>query len=1186
MAPPFTADPTWGTLFEKYLWERSHHFVGALPQSREWPKPNGQDNVVFTSKRIRLAAGLGAITIAASVIFPVAAATASPLTGVHTFDSDAAGWTFYANSGTATGGVVDGEYCADISGGTNPWDIAVQHLGVEFVEGTSYRIGFDAYASRDLSVTLQAGAGWPDVFSANPALTTMKSAFSYAFVADFSTAAGEFDFQLGAQGDPFTFCIDNISMTSDVELLPQTTFAAGKGVWSVYGVTAETQVGDALCLSVPAGGDPWSAGLTYNGVPIEEDANYVLSFTASAEPATSAVRVIMGEAGGAYRTVLEEFPNLGDEATNSFPFTSTATFPADGAAPGQVAFHLGGKGTAYEFCITSVSLMTSAAPPPVYSPETGPSVRVNQHGYLPNAPKRATVVTDAESPVPFELLSGDTVVASGSTVVFGVDPNSGLHVHTIDFSDVTTEGSYTLAADGDESYEFSIGTDLYQQLRYDALNYFYLARSGIDIDATIVGFDYARAAGHLNDPAGSLNGSANRGDFDVPCLTAAEDGASWSYGDWSCPEGYTLDVVGGWYDAGDHGKYVVNGGISVNQLMSLYERTFTAPSATPGALGDSTLSLPETRNSVPDVLDEARWQLEFMMSMQVPAGSPLAGMVHHKIHDVGWTGLPLLPVDDPQLRRLHRPSTAATLNLAATAAQGARLFGTYDSELAGSLLESSETAWAAALATPDLYAPASAGNNGGGPYNDSNVGDEFYWAAVELFLTTGDDVYRDYVLASPFHTADIFTPSGFDWGNTAALGRLALATVESDIPNREAIRQSVIDGADNYLALQAGEGFGTTYPGKDGEYEWGSNSMVVNNQVVLATAFDLTSDRRYSHAVIESMDYLMGRNALNNSYVTDYGTVFSQNQHSRWFSNQLNSDLPHPPSGSLAGGPNSTQSTWDPTIAALYSGGNECTPQMCYVDHIQSWSTNEITVNWNSALSWVASFVADQGAGSEEVGDVVRITSNPEDATVIDGDEVSFSAAATGDPAPTVKWQVRTDGEWTDIPDADEATLTLQGETNGAQYRAVFANFGAAYTEPATLTLTERVVTISLSTNRVAPGGSITVTAEGFQSREDVEVWLNSTPVRLATLTADGDGRISAAVTIPANAELGSHSLRVVGLESEADASAPLQVVAAGTLGNTGYEANVLGYVFLAVMLLLVGSITLIARRRGTLRPE
>lgn len=1137
--------------------------------------------MVFHPSRSRTAAAVvGVAALLAASLIPISA-SAAPLTGVHTFDTDdAEGWTHYANAGTASSGVVDGAFCADVDGGANPWDIAVQHLGIEFVESTEYRIAFDAWASRDLTVTLQAGGGWPDVFSASPALTTTSTTFEYDFVADFDAPSGEFNFQLGAQGAPFTFCIDNVSMTSGVELLPQTGFADGKGVWGSYGVTAEQQVGDAWCMSVPAGGDPWSAGLTYNGVPIEEGANYVLSYTVSAEPATSAVRVIVGEGGGAYRTVLEQFPNLGEPATVVHPFTSTATFPADGAAPGQIAFHLGGKSDPYEFCISSVSLMTSAAPPPAYSPETGPRVRVNQVGYLPVAPKRATLVTDATEPVAFELRSGGDVVASGTSTVFGVDAASGLHVHTIDFSEVTAPGVYTVAADGDESYGFAIGADLYQQLRYDALNYFYLARSGIEIEAGIVGADYARAAGHLNDPAGTINGTPNGGDVAVPCLTAAEDGASWSYGDWTCPDGYTLDVVGGWYDAGDHGKYVVNGGIAVNQLLGLYERTFTAPSATAGALGDSTLNLPETGNGVPDVLDEARWQLEFLMSMQVPAGNPLAGMVHHKIHDVGWTGLPLAPADDPQLRRLHRPSTAATLNLAATAAQGARLFAEYDAEFADALLDAARIAWAAALENPALYAPASAGNNGGGPYDDDEVGDEFYWAAAELFLTTGEAEFKDFVLASPFHTADIFTPSGFDWGNTAGLGRLALATVPSDIPDREGIRQSVIAGAEQLLAWQAGQGFATTYPGKDGGYEWGSNSMVVNNQIVLGTAFDLTGDRRFSDAVIEAMDYLMGRNALNNSYVTGYGTVYSKNQHSRWFSNQLNSSLPNPPAGSLAGGPNSTKSTWDPTIAALYTGDNECSPQMCYVDHIQSWATNEITVNWNSALAWVASFVADQGSGfTEELGQIVTITGHPASVSAPAGDVVEFSVVGAGDPDPDIRWQVLVEGAWVDILDADGATLT-RTVTIDEQIRAVLANtYGSAYSDPAAITVVPREISVSVAPGEVKQGGSITVTAEGLLAGEGVEIWLNSDPVLLATVTADADGNVSRSVTIPGSVPAGEHTVRVIGLDSAAQGSSALRITSAAALTSTGSTGPNFGLIVLGALMLTMGAAAVVIRR-------
>ena len=132
-----------------------------------------------------------------------------------------------------------------------------------------------------------------------------------------------------------------------------------------------------------------------------------------------------------------------------------------------------------------------------------------------------------------------------------------------------------------------------------------------------------------------------------------------------------LDVSGGWYDAGDHGKYVVNGGISTWELLSTYERARHARTGQTDKLGDGTLAIPESGNKVPDILDEARWELEFLLKMQVPDGKPLAGMAHHKMHDEQWTGLPLLPSDDPQKRELHPPSTAATLNLAATAAQAA-----------------------------------------------------------------------------------------------------------------------------------------------------------------------------------------------------------------------------------------------------------------------------------------------------------------------------------------------------------------------------------------------------------------------------------------------------------------------------------------------------------------------------------
>ena len=135
-----------------------------------------------------------------------------------------------------------------------------------------------------------------------------------------------------------------------------------------------------------------------------------------------------------------------------------------------------------------------------------------------------------------------------------------------------------------------------------------------------------------------------------------------------------------------------------------------------------------------------------------------------------------------------------------------------------------------------------------------------------------------------------------------------------------------------------------------------TNTATASDLVVMASAYDLTGHRRYRDAVLEGMDYVLGRNALNLSYVTGYGEVSSQNQHSRWYAHQLDPALPHPPVGSLAGGANS--SIQDPYAQSKLKG---CVAQFCYIDDIQSWSTNEHTINWNSALTRMASFVADQG---------------------------------------------------------------------------------------------------------------------------------------------------------------------------------------------------------------------------------
>jgi endoglucanase len=603
----------------------------------------------------------------------------------------------------------------------------------------------------------------------------------------------------------------------------------------------------------------------------------------------------------------------------AFEFAFTPTF---NDIHGQFSFQMGGQAQPFDICVDNISMIGGVYPPGGAPRDFGSPVRVNQHGYVANGPKRATVVTAATTPQPWQLLDAAGVVAAqGNTTVYGDDAMSGDRVHTVDFSNVRTVGTgYTLVVGSDTSLPFDIGKDVYATLRHDALAYFYHNRSGIPIEAQYVGDAYARAAGHIGV-------APNQGDISVPCLPG------------TC--NYSLDVRGGWYDAGDHGKYVVNGGIAAWQMLDQYERSLMQRDRTGTA--DGVERIPEAGNGVPDVLDEARWEIEFLLRMQVPSGQPLAGMVHHKVHDLAWTAHPMAPANDPQPRYLHPPSTAATLNLAAVGARCAKDFIRYDRDFASRCAVAADKAWRAALANPDRYAPP--GGEGGGAYADTDVSDEFSWAAAELYAITGRAEYKRYITTT-------ISPEGFYWGGTGGLADLTLVnSPHLSGKERAAVKARIVKVADGFLADMRSQGYANPYLPTDGKYVWGSNSSTTNNMMIIAMAGDLTGERRYRDAVLEGMDYLLGRNALNQSYISGYGERSSHNQHHRFWAHQINAAYPNPAAGSIAGGPNSGLE--DPVAQQNLPG---CAPAKCYIDDLGSWSTNEVAINWNSSLAWVAAY--------------------------------------------------------------------------------------------------------------------------------------------------------------------------------------------------------------------------------------
>jgi endoglucanase len=453
--------------------------------------------------------------------------------------------------------------------------------------------------------------------------------------------------------------------------------------WSTAGVPMTLDDGRA-CIDVPGGtSNRWDVAIGQNDINLVAGESYRFSFDASGDG--HVVRAITGLAVSPYDTYFEQSPTLAADATH-YEYTFTASTSTE---QGQVAFQVGGSPDPWRFCVDNVSLV-GGVPPETYEPDTGPRVRVNQVAYLPGGPKVATLVTEKTTRLPWELTNATgQVVASGFSTPRGVDVSSGQNVQTIDFSRYRKTGSgFTVTADGETSRPFEISSQPDGKLRSDALKFYYTQRSGIEIlDALRPG--YARPAGHVDV-------APNQGDGNVPCQPGVCD--------------YRLDVRGGWYDAGDHGKYVVNGGITVWEILSEYEQSPAARTV--------KLTIPESGNRTPDILDETRWELDFLLKMQVPAGQPDAGMVHHKIHDQAWTGLPLLPHLDPQPRELHPVSTAATLNVAAVAAQAARVYRKYDPAFAARALSAARTAYDAAKANPDRLASESDGV-GGGAYNDA-----------------------------------------------------------------------------------------------------------------------------------------------------------------------------------------------------------------------------------------------------------------------------------------------------------------------------------------------------------------------------------------------------------------------------------------------------------------------------------
>ena len=534
-----------------------------------------------------------------------------------------------------------------------------------------------------------------------------------------------------------------------------------------------------------------------------------------------------------------------------------------------------------------------------------PPITVNQLGYKPDDNKKAVIrsLPDTDNIKTCSVVNADTL----ETVYEESIDESKLINNTsadeidyvFDFSGVTEAGKYFIKCSDieDPSYTFEISENPYGNLLDDSVRMLYLQRCGTKIDDATFGHK------ECHNTEAVLYGTEEK-----------------------------RDVSGGWHDAGDYGRYVVAGAKAVADLMYAYD-------ANPGLYGDDT-GIPESGNGIPDILDEVRYELEWMLKMQDSDGG-----VHHKVTCETFPGY-VMPEEEVKPLIITPVSTTATADFCASMAMAYEFYKDIDSDFAQRCLSAAESAWGFLNEHPEFIFKDPEDITTGS-YEDTKDTDERYWAAAQMYRATGDEYYLEALNKLPYK-------NGLDWSTVGSYGNIAILTMdgtdkESELYNN--IKNKIVSEADDLKTIASLNPYGSPVV----KYNWGSNMTIANAGIILSLAGDITGDKTYNESASEILNYLLGRNPNGVCYVTGYGTVSPQNPHHR-----PSMAKQEAMKGMLVGGVNSSL---EDSAAKAYLKG--VAPAKCYVDNWESYSTNEITIYWNSPLTYLISLTNASESPSE-----------------------------------------------------------------------------------------------------------------------------------------------------------------------------------------------------------------------------
>ncbi|EFU43783.1 glycoside hydrolase family 9 [Paenibacillus vortex V453] len=529
-------------------------------------------------------------------------------------------------------------------------------------------------------------------------------------------------------------------------------------------------------------------------------------------------------------------------------------------------------------------------------------IAVNQLGYRSQDTKIAVIPGQGGRYHLVDDQNGETVW-HGSTSPAIVDAASGQTVSRGDFTGYEAPGTYRIETeDGQTSAPFVIAESVYEDAHRALLKAFYYFRCGMALDELHAG-PWKHEACHL-----------------APAIVYGE-------------ESRQVDAWGGWHDAGDYGKYVVPGAKAVADLLlafELYPEAFAQP-----------LPLPESDGAMPDVLHECRYELEWMQRMQ----DEESGGLFHKLTTLQFPGGDVMPEADTAALYLSPISATATGCYAAIMAMSARIYAPYDEPFAASCLKAAERAWAWLAEHPDMPGFRNPADIATGEYGDGQDADERYWAAAELYRTTGERRYHEAFQALAKQNA--FGKYELGWADMGGYGTFAylMSEREEDPELAEVLMRGLIQRADELAAVSERDGYGISL--HPDQYIWGSNMLVLNHAMLLLIAGRLSGTEDYESHVHEHVHYLFGANVMGMSYVTGYGAKPILYPHHR---PSEGDGVKEPVPGLVSGGPNKGLQD---DYALKHLAGKA--PAASFADVMESYSTNEVTIYWNSPAVLVLS---------------------------------------------------------------------------------------------------------------------------------------------------------------------------------------------------------------------------------------